>query len=988
MNNNNESNKKKLNKELNTLQKKLELNNTIAKFTSFINIHKIDTKNDIENRKNINYTSMTGGSYYIKEKYKDTFYKLYYEAAKNGGHKNLHFTEKNTKYGPYKADFDFKFPLTKNKSLVKYYNDRHIRQIVNIQMRLMKKYLDVPEHLLKAFILERKEPYINEKTNLLSDGIHIVYPLFSMSKTMEYFITYKAKASYKKHKIFDNMPLAINIDKVVDFGVIKNANWTMYGSSKKDKEPYLLTKIFHYTTKINPNNKSFLKTCLNELLDYHKYKNNNNLIRLLSVYRPDDSPDIYKHNSKINIKEVKELVSCLDNEGKIIKKNKKETLLSKVKKQINEKNTTKKEKNDNKNENEDEDENEDENDDDLDKYIQNKKNKFKKYIGKGNLTGNVSNNTDLINKAKFYTSLLSKERSDNWNYWLKVCWILSGIDSSLLDTFIEFSKKSEKYKEGECEYEWNKSLNYTGNRGYSIGTLIMWAKEDSPNEIKKYNDNNIVKYIKESNLLSELSSVKVAQLLYKLYGEHFVCINIKKNVWYKFENHGWDIDDSGTTLYNNIDNEVIKYIQKTEIYMSDEITKKRDQNIESSEYDITQINRNLADLKKNFTKLLEKLSTTSFKNNIIKEAAHKFYIKDFISTLDENKKLLRCANGVIDFTTGKFRPGLPSDRLKLSTKINYKEFAEDDPDIIWIRNFFKKILPNKSVRDYMFRMLSTCLMGDINEETIHFLSGNAGNGKSKLFNFMTYVLGEYAGTLPMTLFTQQQPKANEAMSCLANKKGVRLVVVHELETFLQLYLSLLKQISGNDLISTRDLWGIDFSFYPQMKIFFLVNKKPFIGDDQGAWRRIVDVLFPSKFVENPDPNDRNQHKIDKNLKQKMYKRAEHLLYLLVQEAFVYNKESITIPKSIVISTKKYKSDNDYIAQFINQTLARTSKSDSMPVSNLYNKFKIWYKNYVLPSTNTRNMSGCPNVATLESKLLQENYEIKNSHILNVVCASE
>ena len=47
--------------------------------------------------------------------------------------------------------------------------------------------------------------------------------------------------------------------------------------------------------------------------------------------------------------------------------------------------------------------------------------------------------------------------------------------------WISFSKKSDKYVEGECEAMWNNM----DNEGLGFGSLCLWAREDNPVSFKK-----------------------------------------------------------------------------------------------------------------------------------------------------------------------------------------------------------------------------------------------------------------------------------------------------------------------------------------------------------------------------------------------------------------------------------------------------------------------------------------------------------------------
>lgn len=67
----------------------------------------------------------------------------------------------------------------------------------------------------------------------------------------------------------------------------------------------------------------------------------------------------------------------------------------------------------------------------------------------------------------------------------------------------------------------------------------------------------------------------------------------------------------------------------------------------------------------------------------------------------------------------------------------------------------------------------------------------------------------------------------------------------------------MKLFTGNDEVPARGLYQDMMYFKPQFKMVLACNKLPRIKDlDNGCWRRILVLLFPSKFVDNPrKPNE-------------------------------------------------------------------------------------------------------------------------------------
>ena len=69
---------------------------------------------------------------------------------------------------------------------------------------------------------------------------------------------------------------------------------------------------------------------------------------------------------------------------------------------------------------------------------------------------------------------LPPEAADDYDIWITIGQTLHSLDESLLDNWDEWSKQSEKYREGECHKRW-RSFSKNGGRG--LGSLIHIAQE-------------------------------------------------------------------------------------------------------------------------------------------------------------------------------------------------------------------------------------------------------------------------------------------------------------------------------------------------------------------------------------------------------------------------------------------------------------------------------------------------------------------------------
>lgn len=85
---------------------------------------------------------------------------------------------------------------------------------------------------------------------------------------------------------------------------------------------------------------------------------------------------------------------------------------------------------------------------------------------------------------KILLNMLSFERCNNYNDWINVGLCLHNINDKYLLLWIDWSQQSDKYEEGLCEKNWSK---FKKNKdGLKIGSLLLWAKIDSPLKYEEF----------------------------------------------------------------------------------------------------------------------------------------------------------------------------------------------------------------------------------------------------------------------------------------------------------------------------------------------------------------------------------------------------------------------------------------------------------------------------------------------------------------------
>jgi P4 family phage/plasmid primase-like protien len=419
--------------------------------------------------------------------------------------------------------------------------------------------------------------------------------------------------------------------------------------------------------------------------------------------------------------------------------------------------------------------------------------------------------------------------------------------------------------------------------------------------------------------------------------------------WYYFKNGKWECSTTNTFLREIISNEYIKPFENQIKLITENISilEKQIVGSKSSKEADDMIKSEIRVLQRKIDSISEithKCKNSGGKDNIMKELFDKCEVQKFVDKLDLNPYLLCCKNGVIDIKNRIFREGKPSDMCSISTNINYIEehadkIKEDAMD------FFEKVFPFESQREYMFNHLASCLIGSNMNQAMNYYIGKGSNGKSLLVELMGLIMGDYKASVPLSLITQKRQTIGGTSSEVACLRGTRYAVIQEPSVGDTINEGVFKELTGGDPLTARGLFKDPITFTPMFNLIICANLFLNIkSNDDGTWRRIKVIEFSSKFVDNPVLTNEEEFKYlkDTKLKEKMVDWAEYVLYLLVQKA--YETQGIVGSFEMVdCATERYRLSQDRIGQFIKDCIIFGDISEKETKETLSSEFKHWFE---------------------------------------------
>ena len=844
------------------------------------------------------------GAYIIPKEDLPAFYNLYYDYVFEKKRKE-YLTEKQLENGgPMAIDFDFRYhhDITERK-----HTRDHVRDMICVYLDELKEY----------FVFEEAKPfsiYIFEKPNvnrladasLTKDGIHMIIGI-QVDHIIQTMIREKMITTLPDYM---DLPLINTWESVLDEGISKgHTNWQLFGSRKPGNEAYEFTH--HYVVTYDAADGNFM-------MDEHNICDFNLKRDFAKLSVQYDGHPRFEMNPKI----MDAYNKRAENKNVKVKK-----ASSKVKMNLII-----------------EDEN---NPDEEDISYDEIKDEDTLVKAVDIMLKKLHANDYEIRETHEFTQALPEKYYEPGSHVInrQVAFALKHTDDRLFLSWIMLRSKASDFDYDAIPslyLEWKK-FHKSNNKGESVTrrSIMYWVMRDNKdayNEIKK----RTVDYYLEK-AMETCTEYDYAVVLQHMVKDEYVCVSYdKRGIWYRFRNHRW-MPDKGLSLREKISKDMYNLFGKKSEQYESEITEYAE-NDERREY-----------LKKKVGLIHQikiTLKKTTNKDHIMREAAEIFYDDNFVRNMDTNKYLLCFNNGVVDFKNKVFRDGQPDDYITKTTRINYIPYDESSPD--WkqtseeLYKFMHTLFPIADLNRYMWDHLSSCLIGTNKNQTFNVYHGSGSNGKSLLADLMSATLGDYKGTVPITLVTDVRGKIGGTSDEVLKLKGVRYAVMQEPSKGVKLNEGIMKELTGGDPIQARGLYSESEIFEPQFKLVVCTNNLFDIeSNDDGTWRRIRKCTFPSKFVDEGEHFEDDTKYVfpkDKSLNEKLHKFAPVFASMLVRRAFETDG-NVEDCETVLQASKDYRNGQDHLAAFISERIRKTKDPNAKPIkkTSLLEEFKLWFQ---------------------------------------------
>lgn len=498
--------------------------------------------------------------------------------------------------------------------------------------------------------------------------------------------------------------------------------------------------------------------------------------------------------------------------------------------------------------------------------------------------------------------------SDDYDIWLRVGMALQSRD--LFEIWEEWSRRSTKFKEGECAKKW---ATFNG-AGVTVATIIHLAKQAgwrsawSPYEPLTEGGN--------ANVLSRTAADRA------MYSP--------KLGWLAWDSRRWTTGEEAECLVGELQRDSLRL---------------RRAGVATSLARITGSGLDQEQRRRQKMKTLNKIDglDKAMCYSGTRKIARGSMLCDW-TTFNTRPELMNFTNGTLDLMTGELRPHSPGDRL---TTLVPRDFVPGSP-VNHFMTFLERSLPDPSVRAYLHRKLGSMLLGTMRKELLVLWGPEGDNGKTLIIEMMLLAMGaDYAVKTASDLLLRRTSGDDDRNTVMLY--GKRFAAASETNEGAKINEALLKELTGGDKITSRHLFKEKFSFDPTHDIVYVTNHKPVLkGTDDALWNRIKLIEFNQSFpVGHPLRVE--------GLRDLLASEIQGFTAWLVQGCVEYVQSGRVLmePENIKQSTQAYRQENNPVAKFLEER--KYVKTDGVAhrirKTKLTDAFKAWNNGQVTNVTS-------------------------------------
>lgn len=491
----------------------------------------------------------------------------------------------------------------------------------------------------------------------------------------------------------------------------------------------------------------------------------------------------------------------------------------------------------------------------------------------------IENNFDYIFIDEALNRGLLKKKASDRDEWLKFGFAIKFMfGKNGEDLFIKFSKisplweENEKWNEKDIRKQYEKFSDSHCNQ-ITIGTIKHWVREEDsfinadiikhiknlkkelkkPDLIDNYvepvlDENELTNYIIPLQQLEVCGDYDIAIAIKNCFGTNFKCVSIERNLWYYFEDYSWKTTEAGTALRKVISTGFADVVRKRKGILKNILRGIDPMDISHARI-TTEFNR--------LEYILQRLSKTNDKRNIMTELRDILYDPDFETGFNSAKNVLPIKGGLLfDMITCKSRDRTIDDKFNYECPVSFINPLNSDIDEYFNQLFCGDLDTKKVFLDSIKSTFSGTIL-----RYFFICSGDGSNGKSLLFKLLKRIFGKGMDVLSdkVVIASKTQSNLNTELEKLDK---IRLGYISELPDGGKLNEKIIKGISGGDDFDVRALHTANRTMTPTATLWGLFNSLPEFKTEKAMINRIINFPFNANFEVDVSFEEKMMGKID------------------------------------------------------------------------------------------------------------------------------
>lgn len=509
---------------------------------------------------------------------------------------------------------------------------------------------------------------------------------------------------------------------------------------------------------------------------------------------------------------------------------------------------------------------------------------------------------------------------ENYDVWTRCVWALKNEGEQYRDLARRWSQQSAKYEEDVFDKLWE-----NGRKGNTIGTIFFLAHKIKP---KRYREI----YIKHDLSVNDDA---LADTFIKLQNGNVLYSN---ETVYLYQNN-WVAEKPKNCLMLKklIRTTLSSYILKVEIDHNRNM-------IGKDESELREMKATKDLIKKVFDKVNSRAQIDNITAFVLQDLASENLNIQF-DLCEEQLYNLHFANGVYELDNKQFRKRTKDDYITMFLDWDYK--PADEEKVAELREFYRRIQPDRAQLKYMLEWLAYCLCGSVGKQKFKMNIGySAQNGKSTEFKIHNAVFPIYSMKLDNQTFDKGYSKRHKQIIHLI-QRPIRFAYCEELRSS-KLDTDFVKEFVDGSDINVEVMYDTSRTQTIQAKLNTCSNKDFNLDKDCGIQRRGTVQFYTSKFVKNVVDDEKKHIYCRKDEYEKRFQDPEYknaYLQLLLEYYDIDFETPVANENAFADIMNEYDECGTILAEHFEITGDDNDRISKVEMLNLFNQYKSGSKNW-------------------------------------------